>query len=120
MGTAERRKEIMRLLCVRRHDTISNLAYEFGVSERTIARDIDILSSTEPIYTQCGRYHGGVYVIDNYYMDRMYMTASELTVLHKFAALAQESLPCSLNNNEKNILNELIKQYTKPNYKPTA
>ena len=59
MGTAERRNEIMRILCRRRHESISNLADEFGVSTRTILRDIEVLSIKEPIYTQCGRYGGG-------------------------------------------------------------
>lgn len=49
MGTAEQRTEIMRVLCRRRHETISNLAEEFGVSTRTILRDIEVLSATEPI-----------------------------------------------------------------------
>ena len=65
MGTAERRTEIMRVLYRRRHEKISNLAEEFGVSVRTILRDIEVLSATEPIYTQCGRYYGGVYIMDN-------------------------------------------------------
>ena len=55
MGAAERRREIMRVLCRRRHETVKNLSFEFGVSERTILRDIEALSITEPIYTQCGR-----------------------------------------------------------------
>ena len=64
METTERRIAIMRILCRRRHETISNLAQEFGVSARTILRDIEMLSLSEPIYTQCGRY-GRVYVMNN-------------------------------------------------------
>ena len=66
MGTAERRYEIMKILCRRRNDTICNLASEFGVSMRTIQRDIEVLSRAEPIYTQPGKYGGGVYVVDGY------------------------------------------------------
>lgn len=36
MGPNERRKEIIEVLCKRRHDTMKNLAFEFGVSDRTI------------------------------------------------------------------------------------
>lgn len=74
MGTAERRREIIKILCKRRHETIKNLASEFGVSVRTIQRDIESLSITEPIYTQSGKYTGGVYVVDVYFVERMYMT----------------------------------------------
>ena len=61
MGTAERRYEIMKILCRRRYETIRNLASEFGVSMRTVQRDIESLSRTEPIYTQTGKYGGGVF-----------------------------------------------------------
>ena len=117
MGTAERRMEIMRVLCRRRFETISNLAMEFGVSERTIARDIEILSATEPIYTQCGRYGGGIYVVDNYYMDRMYMSDTELDVLYKLAALSEKKAMCVLDEKEMDVLKRIITQYTKPKHR---
>lgn len=113
MGTAERRAEIMRILCRRRHETISNLAEEFGVSTRTILRDIEVLSITEPIYTQCGRYGGGVYITDNYVMNRMYMSDRELAVLHKVVFLAENKRVCDLDENESDLLKTIIAQYTK-------
>lgn len=113
MGTAERRIEIMRVLCRRRHETISNLAEEFGVSKRTILRDIEVLSLTEPIYTQCGRYGGGVYVTDNYSMSKMYMTNDELALLNKLLAFADNKAVCNLSSNESNLLKSIISQYTK-------
>lgn len=114
MGTAERRAEIMRILCRRRHETISNLAEELGVSTRTIQRDVEILSITEAIYTQCGRYDGGIYVLDDYVMDRMYMTEGELSVLHKLEDFAKSKSVCDLNQDELKMLNRIISQYTKP------
>lgn len=117
MGTAERRVEIMRILCRRRHETIFNLAEEFGVSQRTILRDIEVLSVTEPIYTQCGRYGGGVYVTDDYTMNRMYMNDKELSLLHKLSRFAENKSVCDLNDNEKRLLKTIISQYTKPNYR---
>lgn len=114
MGTAERRTEIMRILCRRRHETISNLAEEFGVSTRTILRDIEVLSVTEPIYTQCGRYGGGVYVMDDYSMNRMYMTDEELSLLHKLSRFADERFLCELSTEENKLLKSIISQYTKP------
>lgn len=114
LGTTERRAEIMKILCRRRIERISNLALEFGVSERTIRRDLEVLSLSEPIYTQSGRYGGGVYVEKGYSMYRMYMTDSELSVLHKIADITEKHNPCSLSVNEKKILNSIIAQYTKP------
>ena len=115
MGTAERRTEIMRILCRRRHETISNLAEEFGVSTRTILRDIEVLSITEPIYTQCGRYGGGVFVTDDYVMNRMYMSDKELTLLHKVASFAESNSICELEEDEYRLLKTIISHYTKPN-----
>lgn len=112
MGTAERRYEIMKLLCRRRHDTICNLASEFGVSTRTIQRDIEILSTTEPIFTLPGK-HGGIYVVEGYSIDRMYMTKAELDVLQKLYIAADENAKL-LTTDEKALLSFIISQYSKP------
>lgn len=117
LKAAERRKAIMRILCRRRHDTIKNLAFEFEVSERTIRRDIEILSYTEPIYTQRGRYEGGVHIVDGYYFDRMYMSKEEIGVLEKLHTYAKEQKKCSLSSQELNILRQMIQLYTKPSHK---
>lgn len=112
METAERRLEILRALCKSRHDTVENLAFKFGVSERTIRRDIEILSCNYPVYTQSGRYNGGVYVMEGYTMDNMYMTETELNVLKKLLSISKRKSIITLN--EQNILNSIISQYTKP------
>lgn len=113
-GTAERRVEIMKKLCRRRKDTIGNLAHELGVSERTVRRDLEALSLSEPIYTQSGRYGGGVYVDEGYSLSRMYMTEEELNVLHKLADFADKQGPCTLSEEEKKQLRAMIAVYTKP------
>lgn len=112
MGTAERRYEIMKILCRRRYETIINLALEFGVSERTIQRDIETLSRTEPIFTKPGKYTGGVYVVDNYSMDRMYMSDAEIALLHKVSITMQKHN--NLTPEEKLLLECIIAEYTKP------
>ena len=116
METAERRYEIMKILCQRRYETMKNLALEFGVSHRTIQRDIESLSRTNPIFTKAGKYGGGVYVINGYSMSRMYMTSAELDVLHKLYDMADENAEL-LTPDEKNLFGSLISQYTKPNIK---
>ena len=113
MGTAERRHLIMKYLCRRRYETIRNLASEFGVSMRTIQRDIETLSRTEPIYTQFGKYGGGVYVMAGYSMNRMYMTEAELDVLQKLY-LAAGGNTSPLTDEERERLGLLISQYSKP------
>lgn len=116
LGTAERRQKILILLCRRRHDTIENLASEFGVSERTIRRDIEALSATDPIYTQTGR-HGGVYVADGYYLDRQYMSNEEISLLKKVQGVALQQGQCVLSVAEISLLANLIDMYSKPTKK---
>ena len=114
MGTAERRNNIMRMLCRRRYETITNLASEFGVSERTIRRDIDVLSATEPIYTQTGRYGGGVYFMEQYSLGRIYMTEKELGLLQKLCSIVQKQDEVVLSTQEIEMLTHIISDYSKP------
>lgn len=113
MGTAERRNAILRVLCRRRHESMQNLAAEFAVSVRTIRRDIEILSAHYPLYTQTGRYMGGVYVLGDFSMDRMYMSDEEIEVLQKLSYLtdADDSI---LTYDEKHRLQSIISLYSKP------
>jgi predicted DNA-binding transcriptional regulator YafY len=90
------------------------LAVEFGVSERTIRRDIEILSYTEPIYTQTGRHGGGVYVVEGYNMDRMYMSEEEIAVLRKIKNEADHQNNELLLPGEEKTLERMIHTYTKP------
>lgn len=109
MTPSERRIQIMTTLCRNRNMTIGNLAKLFEVGERTIRRDIEVLSLMYPIYTQNGR-GGGVYVMDNYSIDRMYMSEEEIAVLKKVV-----NMPDSfLHENEISILTTMIREYTKP------
>ncbi len=117
VGTSERRIAIMRVLCQRRYDTVRNLAYEFSVSERTIMRDIEVLSVTEPIYTKRGKYGGGVYVVDDFYINRMYMTKQEITLLEKISNCIDHREICELDESENTLLKFIISQYKKPKRK---
>ena len=92
------------------------MALKFGVSDRTIKRDIVALSGSMgiPIYCQCGRYYGGVYIVDSYNMDRMYMNEQELALLQKVKSCADQQGPFILSEQEKTLLQSLIQNYTKP------
>ena len=111
MGTAERRLEILKYLCQVREAKTPQLAEKFGVSIRTIQRDILVLETTfhVPLDIRCGKYDGGVYVLGDYSFDRAYMCEEELLVLHKVQALVKEQL----SEKENAILAKIIKNYTK-------
>ena len=75
-----RRQEILNVLMYRRQDTVSNLAFEFHVSKRTIRRDICILSREHSIETYQGN-GGGIRVADGYYADRRYLNDEQEDIL---------------------------------------
>ena len=111
MGTAERRLEILKYLCKYRRATMPQLAEMFGVSVRTIQRDILEIEATfhVPLDVRCGKYDGGVFVVGDYSFDRAYMHEEELALLSK----VQELVKDQLSEKEKALLAQIIKTYTK-------
>ena len=78
MGTTERIFKIMIYICRVRHSIIPELAEKFGVSIRTIKRDINELGYIIPIETRVGRNTGGVYVMEDYQWNNMYMSTEDI------------------------------------------
>lgn len=68
----ERRQQVLEAISDRRTERIENLASEFGVSRRTIERDILVLSCSYPIVTVQGA-AGGVRAMDGWYVTRRYL-----------------------------------------------
>ena len=82
MQSKDRRRAILNILCQRRFETKTNLAYEFGVTYRTITSDIYLLSQDYPIYTTSGN-GGGVYIEESYKRNKDYLTSEEEALLRK-------------------------------------
>lgn len=69
--------EILYILLQKRKTTAKELAQHFEVSSRTIYRDIDTLSMAGiPIYTNKGS-NGGIYIMDNYVLQKSLFTDEE-------------------------------------------
>lgn len=105
MKALERRQAIIELLCERRCEKIDNLSFEFGVSRRTIENDIFELSFTYPIYTQKGKYDGGVYIAEDYYLGKQYLSSMQLALLQK--------LKSTLCSEEEKVIDSIIKKFGK-------
>ncbi len=103
MGANERRQEIMETLCHRRQETMANLAFEFGVSIRTIRNDIDYLSLSYPLETVRGRYDGGVRVMDGFYMNRKYLNPEQKELL--------ERISLNLSGNDLAVMNSIFADF---------
>ena len=82
MTASERRKEILEVLSLRRVEQINNLAFQFGVSEKTIRRDILTLSLEYPIYTLQGN-GGGIYVDKNFSLGKVFLKSEQQELLER-------------------------------------
>ena len=87
------------------------LAKMFGVSVRTIQRDVYEIEATfrAPLEITTGRY-GGISVMGDYTLDRAYMCEEELLLLHKVQELVKEQI----SKQENVMLSQIIKKYSKP------
>lgn len=103
MRPNERRAAILDALCIRRQDTVENLATEFGVSEKTIRRDLEDLMRSYPIETVRGRYGGGVKVLEWYRQDRKTLSKEQADLLKKLAP--------GLHGHDLEVMNSIISQF---------
>lgn len=103
MSPNERRSAILETMCIRRQDTIENLAQEFHVNERTIRRDILELSCSYPIETVRGRYGGGVKVAD-------WFRSRSKTLSQEQSALLKKLAP-TLSGTDLEVMNSIITQF---------
>lgn len=91
--------EIVYILLEKGTVKAKDLADHFGVSVRTIYRDIDILSTANiPIYTNKGK-GGGISLLDNFVLDKSLISEEEQNQI----LFALQSLE-KLNVNEENML----------------
>lgn len=107
-STTERRCCILEYLCSRGHETLDNLAFEFGVSKRTIRYDVEILSCSYPIYSIAGVY-GGIYIAEGYSLGMKYLTDTECTILKRVAEIATDE--------DRIVIYKIIKTFSKPKIK---
>ena len=82
---------------------MDNLASEFGVSEKTIRRDVEELMCSYPIETIRGRYGGGVKVSDWYRPTRSTLCPEQMALLKKLAP--------SLEGDDLAVINSILSQF---------
>ena len=105
MTATERRQEIMNALIQRRHETVACLAAEFGVSERTILRDIEELSLRYPLETQTGP-QGGIRLASWFRPGRKVLSREQIEAVREAARF--------LEGEKKQALLSILTQFTAP------
>ena len=108
MTTSERRQAIIDILCVRKHETTMNIAYELNASRRTIQRDIEVLSLDYPIYCDMGR-TGGIHLMEGYRNGRKYLSENQADFL--------KGLLPSLSDDDKTMMESILKDFVMPSRK---
>lgn len=93
--------QIVYILLNKKRVTAKELAQKFNVSQRTIYRDIDILSlSGVPVYTSKGR-GGGIHILDEFVLDKSILSEAEqeeiLSALQGYNVIQQDDLSETLN-----------------------
>ena len=105
---------MMKYLCQVRHATMPALAEKFGVSVRTIKRDIDELGYLIPLEIKTGRYEGGVYVMQGYKWDKAYMSAEDIALLIKIKKVGEKKERLVFEGDELSRLERSISTYSLP------
>jgi len=95
----ERRAEIMRILVVRRRETMGQLAGELNVTTRTIRTDISTLTVDYPLETVRGN-GGCVKVAGWYHPHKKVLSREQQIVLIQLLDKADES--------QKRVLREML------------
>ncbi len=105
MPRAERRQEILLALCRRKKDTRMNLAFEFGVTKRTIEIDIMNLSLRYPIYTKQGG-GGGIFIDEDFVPDMKFFTDRQTSLA--------ERLLGQLEGEDRTVMESILKTFVSP------
>ena len=102
----ERRLEILFMLMRNKKCSMTELAYEYSVSDRTIRRDVLFLSRYAPICTKTG-IDGGVFLIDGCRKTlSLFLSSEEEELLLKMINMVDEK--------EHHLLNNIINKYAMP------
>lgn len=108
LTTYQRREEIRLLLVKEKSTTTRYLMNYFGVTKRTILKDIMFLSSIIPLETHPGN-GGGIFLKMEYDAPRVYLSADEEDLLLR--------LLDSLSVEEKRMLINIINKFSMPGKK---
>ena len=105
MKAEERRRRILEILSERRSEIVENIACEFSVSMRTIYSDIFFLSLSYPIYTVSGKYGGGIYVDEDWFLGKEYLSEKQEALLNM--------LKENLDGENLKVMETILNKFTK-------
>jgi predicted DNA-binding transcriptional regulator YafY len=88
-----------------------DLAEEFGVSVRTIMRDISILSTSRAIGTSVGK-GGGIYLVDGPKQNKPCLKSEEIALLKNIISQCEMCQHCQLCSSDVQLLKDMVTVYS--------
>ena len=107
MEYTKRRIQLLKLLCKSKNEKTSHLASEFGVSDRTIRRDIQLLDLLYPIYTKQGK-NGGIRIKEGTFAEGSCFQDKVLLIMKS----KQKRGTCLLSSDEIECLIYIVSEFT--------
>ena len=104
-STTDRRQMILEYLLDNKRTTRMELANRFGVSLRTIERDVIVLSCSYPIETLQGG-GGGIFIAEGYRLGMKYLTEEQASLLERISE--------TLSGEDLSIVKSIIKTFRRP------
>ena len=104
-STTDRRQMILEYLLDNKRTTRMELSNRFGVSLRTIERDVIVLSCSYPIETQQGG-GGGIFIAEGYRLGMKYLTEEQASLLERISE--------TLSGEDLSIVKSIIKTFRRP------
>ena len=114
MESFKRRIELMRFLCRKRQTTLTEISNYFGVTVRTAQRDLLAINEYIQFYTKPGRYEGGIFVVDNFGLDKFYLPNEEILILQKILDQSDYFPSTIWLPSDSHMLLNMITKYTAP------
>ena len=105
-ATNERRQAMIEFISVNRKTSLHELMTVFGISQKTVQRDLEILSCSYPVYTVQGK-GGGIRVADGWYLSRSYLSDTQEAFLR--------DLMSGLQPQDRETMNAILAKFAKPN-----
>lgn len=114
LNAIERRFRLIEILLYRRYEKTENLAFELGVSTKTIQRDLLEINTIIPIYSRTGKYYGGIYLREGFSIYKAFLTEEEVVLLSKIKEYILSYKSKGFSKEEVNLLERIIEKHSIP------
>lgn len=114
MESFKRRIELIYYLCRKRQTTLTEISNHFGITVRTAQRDLLAINEYVQFYTKPGRYEGGIFVVEDFGLEKFFLPDTEIALLQKVLNLSDYFPSAVWIPSDSHTLLNMITKYTMP------